>query len=110
MLGEILRFYLSDLHREDAADGCVIPALSADVARAGDSVHEAYRRQTADVIACLAPAMRGGPEVQAQLAWALLASIVGAVVIARALPPGDEARAVLDAVLESAMQSITDEP
>jgi len=62
------------------------------------------------VIAILAPAMRGTPEEQVQLAWALLASIVGAVTIARALPSGDQAQAVLDAVLESALQSITDEP
>ncbi|WP_405910076.1 MULTISPECIES: TetR/AcrR family transcriptional regulator [unclassified Streptomyces] len=110
VLGEKLRLYLSDLHREDAGHGCVMPSLSADVARAGDSVRAAYRRRMVDVIAILAPAMRGTPEEQVQLAWALLASIVGAVTIARALPSGDQAQAVLDAVLESALQSITDEP
>ena len=41
-LGHILRVYLSDQHREDVASGCLIPALSADVARASDSVQEAY--------------------------------------------------------------------
>jgi TetR/AcrR family transcriptional repressor of nem operon len=110
MLGEILRLYLSDRHRKDAGHGCAIPALSADVARAGDSVREAYRRRMVDAVAILAPAMRGTQEEQAQLAWALLASIVGAVTIARALPSGDQAQAVLDAVLASVMQSITDEP
>jgi TetR/AcrR family transcriptional repressor of nem operon len=110
MLGEILRLYVSDLHREDAGHGCVMPSLSADVARAGDSVREAYRRRMVDVIAILAPAMRGTQEEQAQLAWTLLASIVGAVTIARALPSGDQAQAVLDAVLASALQSITNEP
>jgi TetR/AcrR family transcriptional regulator, transcriptional repressor for nem operon len=110
MLGEILSLYLSDQHREDAGNGCVMPSLSADVARAGDSVREAYRRRIADVIAILAPAMRGPREEQEQLAWTLLASIVGAVTIARALPSGGEARAVLDAVLTSAVQSITQEP
>ncbi|MEV2210386.1 TetR/AcrR family transcriptional regulator [Streptomyces sp. NPDC050997] len=110
LLRESLRVYLSDLHREDPGHGCVMPSLSADVARAGDSVREAYRRRMADVIAILAPAMRGKPEEQVQLAWALLASIVGAITIARALPSGDQAQAVLDAVLASVMQSITDEP
>ena len=110
VLGEKLRLYLSDLHREDAGHGCVMPSLSGDVARAGDSVRAAYRRRMVDVIAILAPAMRGTPEEQVKLAWALLASIVGAVTIARALPSGDQAQAVLDAVLESALQSITDEP
>jgi len=110
ILGEILRRYLSDLHREDSGNGCVMPALSADVARAGDSVREAYRCRMVDVIATLAPAMRGTQEEQVQLAWTLLAAIVGAVTIARALPSGDQAQAVLDAALASAVQSITDEP
>jgi TetR/AcrR family transcriptional regulator, transcriptional repressor for nem operon len=111
MLGEVLRLYLSNQHLEDPAHGCVMPALSADVARAGEPVREAYRRRIADVIATLTPAMPGSEEEErAQSAWTLLASIVGAITIARALPSGPEAQALLDTVLTSAMQSITDEP
>lgn len=110
LLGEVLRVYLSDLHREDPGHGCVMPSLSADVARAGDSVREAYRRRMVDVIATLAPAMPGTQEEQEQRAWTIVASIVGAVTIARALPSGDQAEAILDAVLTTALQSIPDEP
>ncbi|MEV6762118.1 TetR/AcrR family transcriptional regulator [Streptomyces sp. NPDC051105] len=110
MLGEMLRLYLSDLHREDPGHGCVMPSLSADVARAGDPVREAYRRRMVEVVALLAPAMHGTQEEREQQAWTLLASIVGAVTLARALPSGDHAQAVLDAVLASALRSITDEP
>jgi TetR/AcrR family transcriptional repressor of nem operon len=110
VLGEILRVYLSDLHRDDPGHGCVMPSLSADVARAGDSVREAYRRRIVDVIATLAPAMPAADEEQVQQAWTLVASIVGAVTIARALPTGDQAQAILDAVLTTALQSIPDEP
>ena len=106
LLSEILRVYLSDLHREDPGHGCVMPSLSADVARAGDSVREAYRSRMLDVIATLAPAMPGTQEEQARAAWTLVASIVGAVTIARALPAGDQAQAILDAVLTTALQSI----
>ena len=102
--------YLSDQHRADAGHGCVMPALSADVARAGESVQQAYRRRIEHVLALLAPAMHGTPEEQRERAWTLIASIVGAVTIARALPPGKHSQAVLDAALASAMQSITDEP
>jgi TetR/AcrR family transcriptional repressor of nem operon len=109
-LEEVLRLYLSDQHRDDPGHGCVMPSLSADVARAGDSVRNAYGRRIADVIALLTPAMRGAPAEQAQRARTLLASIVGAITIARAFPSGEEARTVLDAVLASAQQSITDEP
>jgi TetR/AcrR family transcriptional repressor of nem operon len=108
MLGEILRLYLSDQHRKDAAHGCVMPALSADVARAGDSVRAAYQRRIIEVVALLAPAMSGTPQEQERQAWSVVASIVGAITIARALPAGDAAQAVLDSVLASAMQAVTD--
>jgi TetR/AcrR family transcriptional repressor of nem operon len=110
LLAEILRLYLSDQHRADPGHGCVMPSLSPDVARAGGPVREAYRRRMVDLVAILAPAIRGPQEERAQRAWALLASIVGAVTIARALPSGDQAQAVLDAVLASALQSISDVP
>lgn len=108
-LGEILRMYLSEQHRDDPGHGCVMPALSADVARAGDSVREAYQHRITDVVATLTPVMHGTREEQQQQAWALLASIVGAMTIARALPPGDEAQALLDAVLTAAMRSTADQ-
>jgi TetR/AcrR family transcriptional repressor of nem operon len=110
LLTEILRMYLSDAHRDDAGHGCVMPALSTDVARAGAPVRDAYRRRMVELVAALAPAMRGTQDEQTAQAWALVASIVGAITIARALPAGDDAHAVLDAVLASALQSITDEP
>lgn len=62
--GEKVRLYLSDPHRNDPGHGCVIPSPSADAARAGDSVREAYRRRMAEVIALPAPAMRGTREEQ----------------------------------------------
>ena len=110
LLGEVLRLYLSDLHRDDPGHGCVMPSLSADVARAGDPVRDAYRHRMVDVIATLAPAMPGTQDEQTRAAWTLVASIVGAVMIARALPSGDQAQAMLDAVLTTALQSIPDAP
>jgi TetR/AcrR family transcriptional regulator, transcriptional repressor for nem operon len=109
-LGEVLHIYLSNQHRDDPGHGCVMPALSADVARAGDPVREAYQHRITDVVAAFAPAMHGTHEEKQQQAWTLLASIVGAITIARALPPGDQAQALLDAVLDAAMKSISDEP
>ena len=109
-LGEVLHLYLSDQHRENPADGCVMPALSTDVARAGDPVRAVYQHRITDVIAAFTPAMHGTQEEKQRQAWALLASIVGAITIARALPTGDQAQALLDAVLDAAMKSITEEP
>ncbi|MCU1686154.1 MAG: hypothetical protein JWQ81_6893 [Amycolatopsis sp.] len=108
-LGEVIRLYLSDQHRENPADGCVMPSLSSDVARAGASVREAYRGRMADLVAILAPVLRGTPEEQVGQAWVMIASIVGAVTIARALPAGDHACAVLDATLATVMATIAGE-
>ena len=96
-LRELLTVYLGDEHCRGAADGCVMPSLSADVSRAGPHVRETYRRRMTELVATLAPAMKGDTRQQQRYAWAAVATIVGAVTVARALPPGDEARAVLDA-------------
>ena len=110
-LAEVLHLYLSNQHRDDPGHGCVMPALSADVARASDPVRAVYQHRITDVVAAFTPAMHGSTsEERQQQAWTLLASIVGAITIARALPPGDQAQAILDAVLDTAMKSITDEP
>jgi TetR/AcrR family transcriptional repressor of nem operon len=108
-LGQVLRMYLSDQHCEDAGHGCVMPALSVDVARASDSVQEAYGRRIEHVVALLTPAMHGSPDEQQERAWALVAAIVGAVTIARALPPGEQSRAVLESTLRYATDSIAEQ-
>ena len=107
---ELIGVYLSDDHREGVADGCVMPSLSADVARAGPQVRETYRRRMADLVATLAPAMKGTPAEQRQRAWTAVATIVGAVTVARALPSGDEARAVLDAAFAAVMRMAETSP
>ena len=104
-LAELIAVYLSDEHCQDAADGCVMPSLSADVARAGAGVRETYRLRMTELVATLALAMDGTAEEREQRAWAAVATIVGAVTVARALPPGPEAGAVLDAAFATVMQT-----
>jgi TetR/AcrR family transcriptional repressor of nem operon len=62
-----------------------------------------------ELVATLAPAMHGTHEEQDKQAWAMIASIVGAVTVARALPPGADARAALDATLETLTQALADD-
>ena len=109
-LRELLAVYLGADHCQGVADGCVMPSLSADVSRAGAHVRETYRRRMTELVATLAPAMKGTPEEQRQRAWTAVATIVGAVTVARALPPGDEARAVLGAAFTAVVQAIGEHP
>jgi TetR/AcrR family transcriptional regulator, transcriptional repressor for nem operon len=108
-LRDLLRFYLSDAHCEAVADGCLMPAVTADIARASDSIRKTYAGRMADVVALVAPALPGSPEEQREKAWAVLAAMLGAVTIARALPPGEHTRAVLDATLHSVMAIVGDD-
>ncbi|MEV4602110.1 TetR/AcrR family transcriptional regulator [Amycolatopsis sp. NPDC049253] len=107
-LSDVLRLYLSNEHRTDPASGCVMPALSADVARASDSVRETYRHHMRKLVDTLAPALHGTPEEQDNQAWTMIATIIGAITIARALPPGDDANTVLDSTLHSLLQTMND--
>lgn len=106
-LVEFLYGYLGDEHCAGVADGCVMPALTADVARAGDAVREVYQLRISRVVALLAPAMPGEPDERKQRAWAVVAAIVGAVSIARALPDPAHGKAVREATLRSVEALIT---
>lgn len=109
-LVEFLVFYLSDEHCAGVADGCLMPALSADVSRASDAVREAYERRMAALVELLTPAMPGSPPEQAEAAWALVASIVGAVTIARALPSAERSQAIRAATLRYVTAAIDGVP
>ncbi|MGI5507271.1 TetR/AcrR family transcriptional regulator [Lentzea sp. CA-135723] len=100
----LVRAYLSAEHCECVADGCVLAALTADVARAGDAVREVYQLQVSRMVALIMPALPGESDERRQRAWTVVACIIGAVTVARALPAG----AHRDAVLQSALRSIED--
>ncbi|SER59029.1 TetR/AcrR family transcriptional regulator [Lentzea albida] len=107
LLVEFLYSYLGDEHVGAVADGCVMPALTADVARAGEPVRAVYQLRISRLVALLAPAMPGGSDERKRRAWAVVAAIVGAVTIARALPDAAHNQAVREATLRSVEVIIT---
>lgn len=79
-VAQCLRRYLSNAHVQHPEAGCVLPALGAEIARAGAPVraavergltftHESWTERVGD----------------SDAAWALLAQCVGALVLARAV-------------------------
>lgn len=72
--------YLSLQHVQHPESGCLLPALTAEVARADSAAREAFERGILDVHANVEK-MTGSQ----QSAWTLIAQNVGAVMIARAL-------------------------
>jgi TetR/AcrR family transcriptional regulator, transcriptional repressor for nem operon len=104
MLREWLTDYISPAHRDDAAAGCVMPSLSADVSRSSDMVRLAYRRKISNLVVQLAGELVCEDEERERRAWSILSIMVGAVTISRALPAGTAANRVLEAALDSAIE------
>lgn len=93
-LKRCLAAYLSLAHVEQPQQGCALPALGAEIARADLAV----RQRVEDWIVQLQQAwaeILGDP----QLAWAILAQCLGAVLLARMLAGGEARQQVLDASL-----------
>jgi TetR/AcrR family transcriptional repressor of nem operon len=77
--------YLSSRHREDHKNGCVVPALGADIARAGPKLRRAFARQLEAMIGVMADQLQTLPAAAArEAAMAAFATMVGTIVLARA--------------------------
>nr|WP_258232828.1 hypothetical protein [Pseudomonas aeruginosa] len=92
------RLYLSRGHAQHADMGCPIPALAAEVGRAGPEVRETFERALEQRQRRLAELM--GDENRA---WVLTCLSVGAVLLARAQASEVARDKVLDAALEHAL-------
>lgn len=87
------RRYLDPGHAELPGEGCAIPALGAEIARAEPSVRTSFQREVDAVVALIAE--RGG--LTRAEASSLLAVWVGAVTMARSMGDARRAREHLDA-------------
>jgi TetR/AcrR family transcriptional repressor of nem operon len=103
-LREFLAMYISAVHRADPADGCVMPTLSADVARASPRIRATYQRKMLELVHKMSNVLDAAAPESETRAWSIIAMMVGAIAIARAMPDGDAA----DRALESALQTATD--
>jgi TetR/AcrR family transcriptional repressor of nem operon len=98
-----LEDYISAHHSADPAEGCVMPALSADVARAQPPVKDAYARKMTALIERIAGLLDGDASDRNRRAWSIVALMVGAIVISRGIPEQSESRtAPLDSALSTA--------
>jgi AcrR family transcriptional regulator len=104
-LKSFLAEYLSAYHVENPGDGCVMPTLSADVARAGVSTREAYERKIAALAGRVAEVLDGAD--RERRAWSVVALMVGAVSISRAMSNPATQAEVIDAASETAARLIS---
>jgi TetR/AcrR family transcriptional repressor of nem operon len=83
-LAAFVDWYLSTTHRDDPGSGCAVVALGSDVARSDDRVRAAYRGQVESYLAHMEELLGGGEDARRE-AIAAVTSMVGAVLIARAV-------------------------
>ena len=105
-LKEWLAMYISPEHRADPASGCVMPTLSADVARASPKIRATYRRRMLAFVRKMSKILDGAEPEREKRAWSIVAIIVGAIAISRAMPDGTEAAQALDSALQTAIALI----
>lgn len=101
-----LAMYMSAEHRVDPASGCVMPTLSADVARANPKIRATYRRRMLALVRKMSTVMDGSEADREKRAWSIIAMMVGAIAISRAMPDGKEAAQALDSALQTAIALI----
>jgi TetR/AcrR family transcriptional regulator, transcriptional repressor for nem operon len=81
-LAAVIDGYLSRLHRDQPETGCAVAALPTDIARTNARARAAYSRQVRRYIELLAGLTSGRDTDHAHL---ILAALVGALVLARAV-------------------------
>lgn len=103
----LVQHYLRPAHRDEIAEGCALVALSADAARAGEAVRAAFAEQVERYVALYAELLNAAdpPAARAEAVLAL-ASMVGALALARAV--GDDALA--QEILTTTAQKLTQRP
>lgn len=96
--------YLTPKHRDDRAQGCVLPALSTDIARSSKQARRIFARkldEMIDVVARLFP--EKSPREARQIATGALATMMGSIALARAV--GD--KKLSDEILEAGRHTLS---
>jgi TetR/AcrR family transcriptional repressor of nem operon len=95
----IVQAYLSIRHRDQPGAGCAIAALGAELPRQSDAVRAAFAHEVERLIELLAGIL---PPPGRERALALMAQLVGAIVLARTLGESELSAAILDAARKAA--------
>lgn len=101
-LAIIVSSYLSPAHRDQTGDGCVLAALGADAARHGTPLRATFTHAVRATIDLLARLVTGrSKHAKRQRALAIYASMVGAIVLARAVDDEELSGEILESVRAS---------
>jgi len=103
-LAFIVDAYLNAAHRDDPGHGCAIASLGAEIAREGPRTRKAFSTELEHMIDLIADQIQGVPRKTARKqATATLATIVGALVMARIAGSGEFSDEIMAAGREAAL-------
>ena len=90
--------YLSPRHRDNPKHGCALPALAADVARSSPSERRAFAFKLEKMIDAFVELLPDeAPQQARQIATGAIATLVGSIVLSRAVGAGKLSDGILDA-------------
>jgi TetR/AcrR family transcriptional repressor of nem operon len=96
-LGAVIAFYLSSAHRAERMNGCPIAALGSDAARQDPDVKASFEAGIRQGLAMLGSCIGDGAgDAASGGAMAALSTMVGAVILSRAVNDADLAQRFLD--------------
>ncbi len=100
--------YLSPSHVRHPEAGCILPSLAAEISRADDSVRELLEQELLKGQQVLAKRLQSD-----ELAWSFLCQLVGAILLARAVPDETTQRSIIEAskrFLKGTIARLSDQP
>jgi TetR/AcrR family transcriptional repressor of nem operon len=101
-LSAVAAAYLSPAHRDRPGEGCALAALGAEAARHGSPVRGAFTQGVRSLVDMLTRLLPGkSKRAKRERALAIFASMVGALVLARAVDDAELSEEVLQSVLAS---------
>jgi TetR/AcrR family transcriptional repressor of nem operon len=101
-LATIVGTYLTPLHRDDPGHGCAVPTLGAEIARESPKTRKAFAAKLEQMIDMLAAQIPELPRKAARKqAMAVIATMMGTLVLARVAGSGDFSDEILGAGRES---------
>ncbi|MBZ9749102.1 TetR/AcrR family transcriptional regulator [Mesorhizobium sp. CO1-1-7] len=106
-LGAVIDFYLSTGHREERMDGCPVVALGSDAARQGAEVKASFEAGIREYLEMLGSWVgEADGDAPGGKAMAVLSTMVGAVVLSRAVNDPDLAKAFLSAATAQVRKAV----
>jgi TetR/AcrR family transcriptional repressor of nem operon len=97
-LAAIVESYLTPAHRDDPGNGCAIPTLGAEIARESPKTRKAFATKLEQMIDVLAAQIPGlPPKAARKQAMAMIATMMGTMVLARIAGNGEFSDEILAA-------------